>query len=84
MELEIYSFEDLINTIEQNDFDKKQLDLLIWHTLKRIAFYNSKAELINFLKDFWQKWQEAPEKPIFLGLESLDLEFQTKTNNFKA
>jgi hypothetical protein len=36
MELEIYSFEDLINTIEQNDFDKKQLDLTRWVQLFKV------------------------------------------------
>ena len=78
MELEICNFDNLLQVIEQNDFDKKQLDLLIWHTLKRVACYNSKTELIPLLKDFWQKWQDAPEKPIFLGLGSIDLELQGK------
>jgi hypothetical protein len=33
------------------------------------AIYNSKAELITLLKDFWQQWKDAPEKPIFVGIE---------------
>jgi hypothetical protein len=78
MELEIYNFDNLLQVIEQNNFKKDEVAEIIWHTLKIVAFYNSKAELINLLKDFWQKWKDAPEKPIFLGLESIDLEFQGK------
>jgi predicted solute-binding protein len=78
MELEIYNFDNLLQVIEQNNFKKDEVAKIIWHTLKIVAFYNSKAELITLLKDFWQQWKDAPEKPIFLGLESIDLEFQGK------
>ena len=69
MELEIYNFDNLLQVIEQNNFKKDEVAEIIWHTLKIVAFYNSKAELINLLKDFWQKWKDAPETPIFIGLE---------------
>jgi sulfur relay (sulfurtransferase) DsrC/TusE family protein len=69
MEQEIYNFNDLLQVIEQNNFKKDEVAEIIWHTLKIVAFYNSKAELINLLKDFWQKWKDAPETPIFIGLE---------------
>jgi hypothetical protein len=59
--------------IEQNNFKKDEVAKIIWHTLKIVAIYNSKAELINLLKDYWSKWRDAPEKPIFIGLESLDI-----------
>jgi predicted solute-binding protein len=78
MELEIYNFDKLLQVIEQNNFKKDEVAKIIWHTLKIVAFYNSKAELIILLKDFWQKWKDATENPIFLGLESIDLELQGK------
>ena len=81
MELEIYNFDNLLQVIEQNNFKKDEIAKIIWHTMKIVAIYNSKAELITLLKDYWSKWKDAECKPIFIGLESLDLEFQTKTNN---
>lgn len=71
--IKIDSFENLIHIIENNKFDKKELELLIWHTLNSIAFFESKADLIISLKDYWSKWKNAEEKPIFIGLESLDV-----------
>jgi hypothetical protein len=73
MELQIDSFEDLIYIIEQNGFDKEELELLIWHTLKSIAFFETKVDLIISLKEYWSKRKNAECKPIFIGLESLDV-----------
>ncbi|NDP25875.1 MAG: hypothetical protein GZ087_00385 [Flavobacterium sp.] len=73
MEIKIDSFEDLIHIIENNEFDKKELELLIWHSLNSIAFFESKADLIISLNEYWSKWKNANEKPIFIGLESLDV-----------
>lgn len=68
-QIEINTFNDLLQVIEQNNFKKDEVAEIIWHTLKIVAFYNSKDELINLLKDYWQKWEDAPEKPLFIGLE---------------
>jgi len=81
MKFQINSFEDLIHIIENNNFKKEELDLLVWHTLKSIAFFNSKAELIASLNDYWSKWKDAACKPIFIGLESLDVPFDKMLEN---
>jgi hypothetical protein len=82
MEFQIDSFEDLIHIIENNEFDKKELDLLIWHTLKSVAFYNSKAHLITSLNEYWGKWKNAEEKPFFIGLESTEVTFDKMRENY--
>ena len=81
MELQINSFEDLINVIENNDFDKNELELLIWHTLKSIVFYESKKDLLTALKDYWTKWKDAEEKPLFIGLEDKEPTFEKMLEN---
>lgn len=81
MELQINSFEDLINVIENNDFDKNELELLIWHTLKSIVFYESKKDLLTALKDYWSKWKDAEEKPLFIGLEDKEPTFDKILEN---
>jgi hypothetical protein len=81
MELKISTFNELINAIEQNDFNKKELALLLWHTLKIVAIHNSKAELILLLKEHWSKWKDAAEKPLFVGLEIQEITFDKMLEN---
>jgi hypothetical protein len=57
-----------------------ELEIYNFDNLLQVIEQNNfkKTELITLLKDYWQKWKDAPEKPIFLGIESIDLEFQGK------
>ena len=68
-QIEINTFNDLLQVIEQNNFKKVEVAEIIWHTLQIVAIYNSKAELITLPKDYWQKWKDAPETLLFIGLE---------------
>lgn len=71
MEVEIKTFEDLIEFLENNALSEKKINEILITTLHSIYTGDTvnKKEMIQAIKEFWEKWSEQPERPIFIDLE---------------
>jgi hypothetical protein len=73
MKVDITSFEELIEYIETNDsITVSDINKLVKETIGvRIVFYSlfdtiEKDKLVQDLKEFWNKWKDAKDRPLFL------------------
>jgi hypothetical protein len=83
MKVDITSFEELIEYIETNDsITVSDINKLVKETLGvRLVFYRlfdtiEKDKLVQDLKDFWNRWKDEKERPLFLTQK--ELEFSIK------
>jgi len=74
-QFKIRSFDDLIDFIENEDAPKKDIGNIISNILSVWVWssqYKDKKELIKDLREYWSKWKNKRERPIFLC--NIDLE----------
>jgi hypothetical protein len=83
MKVDITSFEELIEYIETNDsITVSDINKLVKETIGvRLVFYSlfdtiEKDKLVQDLKEFWNRWKDAKERPLFLTQK--ELEFSIK------
>lgn len=69
--IEINTFEDLLQFIEQNDLTHKQISDIVQASTNSILInkYERKEDLIHDLKQFWSRWKNHNEKPIFINCD---------------
>jgi hypothetical protein len=68
--MEIETFEDLIEFIENNDLSVDQIAKLTKETIDLyILYYSDKDEVIRDLKAYWLRWSHTTERPLFLGAD---------------
>lgn len=70
-QIEINTFDDLINFIETQNASTKDIQNIISKTVGVYVFLNSdndKTQLIKDLKTYWSKYKNKPlaERPMFL------------------
>ena len=71
MEVEIKTFEDLIQFLENHDLPEKKINEILIATIQSLYTGDTanKSEMIQALKEFWEKWSDKPERPLFIDLE---------------
>jgi len=71
MEVEIKTFEDLIQFVEENDLSEEKINEILMATIQSLytGDTGNKSEMIKTLKEFWEKWSDKPERPLFIDLE---------------
>jgi len=68
--MEITSFEELIDFIQQNELSIENISKLVKESIGlHIVFYSNKDELIKDLIVFWDEYKDTTERPIFLDAE---------------
>jgi len=78
MEIEINTFEDLIEVIENNNLCEQDRNEVVRQCLKVIVIGSiSKIELIKQLKEYWSKYSNKIERPIFLNVDLSIFEFDS-------
>ena len=67
----VNNFDELITYIKENDLSQKQINDLLNFTIHSYYFkdFNSKDELIESLINFWEKWKDIKERPIFIDTD---------------
>jgi hypothetical protein len=70
----INNIETLCSFIMAEKPELEKVNELIWHLgIKAIILDEAEPEkYCSLLVDYWQKWKHTKERPIFIGLESLD------------
>lgn len=70
MEFEIRTFEDLLQFLEGNELTERQTNEVLTQTIKSLYTGDTanKKEMIKALREFWQKWSDQPERPLFIDL----------------
>jgi hypothetical protein len=74
MKTKINTFEEMIAYFKQPEVEFSEIDRVTREALK-IHFIDKhpKEEAIQLLVDFWAKWGDKPEKPIFIERVDLDV-----------
>jgi len=78
MEVQINTFDELIDFLRANELTPKEVNEIIRLQFK--AFYildHTKDEMIEGLIDYWDKWKHTAERPPFIGYKNtfnLDVE----------
>ncbi len=68
-QFKIKSFDDLIEFIENEEASLKDIEEIVRQTMRVIVISDEKydkRDLIEKLKDFWNKFKDAQERPLFL------------------
>jgi len=68
-QFKIKSFDDLIEFIENEEASLKDIESIINHTMRVIVISDEKydkSHMIDKLKDFWDKFKDVQECPLFL------------------
>lgn len=70
MEIEIKTFDDLIQFLENNELSERKINEILMTTIQSLytGNTNNKKEMINALKEFWNEWSDRPERPLFVDL----------------
>jgi len=68
----IDTFEQLIDFIENTNLTQQQIETLVHKTINVIVLSEigksyCKSELISDLREFWSKWGNKTERPLFLN-----------------
>ena len=74
-QFKIKSFDDLIEFIENEEASLKEIEEIIRQTLRVIVISDEKydkRDLIEKLKDFWNKFKGPQERPLFLFMFKQD------------
>lgn len=71
MEIEIKTFDDLIQFLENNELSEKKINEILMTTIQSLYTGDTanKKEMILALKEFWNDWSDKPERPLFIDLE---------------
>lgn len=71
MEVEIRTFNDLIKFIEENELSEEKINEILMATIQSLytGDTTNKKEMIQALKEFWEKWGDQPVRPLFIDLE---------------
>lgn len=71
MEIEIRTFGDLIQFLEENDLPERKINEILMTTIQSLYTGDTanKKEMTLALKEFWEKWSDKPERPLFIDLE---------------
>ena len=67
----INNFDDMIQFIKEHDLTPDQTHELVKTCINSyiVTDYKSKDELITALTDFWSKWKDTVERPLFIDLD---------------
>ena len=68
-QFKIKSFDDLVEFIENEEASLKDIEKIIRQTMRVIVISDEKydkRDLIEKLKDFWNKFKGGQERPLFL------------------
>lgn len=67
----INNFDDMIQFIREHDLTPDQTHELVRTCINSylVTDYKSKDELITALTDFWSKWKDVDERPLFIDLD---------------
>ena len=71
MKIEIRTFGDLIQFLEENDLPERKVNEILITTIQSLYTGDTanKKEMTLALKEFWEKWSDKPERPLFIDLE---------------
>jgi len=71
MEIEIRTFGDLIQFLEENELSERKINEILITTIQSLYTGDTanKKEMTLALKEFWEKWSDKPERPLFIDLE---------------
>lgn len=71
MEIEIRTFGDLIQFLEENELSERKINEILMTTIQSLYTGDTanKKEMILALKEFWNDWSDKPERPLFIDLE---------------
>ena len=71
MEVEIRTFDELIEFLENNELSERKINEILMTTIHSLYTGDTanKKEMILALKEFWNDWSDKPERPIFIDLE---------------
>ncbi|MBL4586006.1 MAG: hypothetical protein JKX84_02965 [Flavobacteriales bacterium] len=69
-EVNINTFEDLIEFLKTNDLTPTQTNEIINKALKCFFLTDlSKDQMIDSLIEYWDKWKHTKERPFFIDIE---------------
>lgn len=76
MEVEIRTFDELIEFLENNDLSERKINEILMNTIHSLYTGDTanKEEMTLALKEFWNEWSDKPERPLFIDLEVPDVE----------